>query len=267
PDAPERVALEEIVRQPRPERGEAKRGQGRQKLSEEELLSQLASGEEVGLGEKAASALIEAYVKHVKYAADFTATRRAADRTPLPLRRPDLRSLPFRDGPASVLDPKSAAELHVLSRKLHVYFDALAPEGPDGRRESTAKLREQLRKDLRGKKPEWLRPEAVPTLNQMMMGEDAQMGRVLVELLTAIPGKKATAALASRAAFDLSADVRKEAVAALKGRDAEHWRPVLVNALRYPWPPPADFAAEALVGLEDKDAVPELVVLLKEPPA
>src|SRR5262249_50615449 len=46
PDAPERVALEEIVRPPRPERDEAKRGQGRQKLSEEELQTQLVGSEE-----------------------------------------------------------------------------------------------------------------------------------------------------------------------------------------------------------------------------
>src|SRR5262249_41653981 len=159
--------------------------------------------------------------------------------------------------PGSVLHPKSAAELKALSRKLHVYFDALAPAGPDGRRESTARLREQLRKDLRGKKLEWLRPEAGPTLNQMVMGEDEQMGRLLVELLAAIPGRQSSAALASRAGFDLSADVRSEAVAALKNRPAEDWRPVLIGALRYPWPPPADFAAEALVSLEDKDAIPE----------
>src|SRR5262249_29402583 len=38
----------------------------------------------------------------------------------------------------------------------------------------------------------------------------------------------------------------------------------LIDALRYPWAPPAEHAAEALVALADRDSVPYLVALLKE---
>src|SRR5262249_36465438 len=127
--------------------------------------------------------------------------------------------------------------------------------------------REQLREDVRGKKLEWLRPDAVPALHQMLMAEDAPVRRILVELLTEIPGKRATTALASRAVFDLSPDVRAAAIAALKDRPVEHWRPMLLSALRYPWPPPADFAAEALVTLKDVGAIPELIAMLRMSPA
>ncbi len=59
--------------------------------------------------------------------------------------------------------------------------------------------------------------------------------------------------------------MRDAATEALNGRDPEVWRPVFVKALGYPWPPPADFAAEALIKLRAVGAIPELVVLLGKP--
>jgi hypothetical protein len=88
---------------------------------------------------------------------------------------------------------------------------------------------------------------------------------MLVELLAEIPGRKATAALAQRAVFDLDAENRAAAVEALRGRSAMDYRPVLLKALRYPWAAAADHAAEALAALGDRDAVPTLVTLLKQP--
>ncbi len=37
------------------------------------------------------------------------------------------------------------------------------------------------------------------------------------------------------------------------------------DALRWPWKPPADHAAEAIVALQLKDAVPAMISMLKEP--
>src|SRR5262249_43326781 len=158
-----------------------------------------------------------------------TGAKGPADATHIWSLRPDLMTLPMRDGSPALLGRKSAGELGVLSRKLHVYLDAIAPSGPNGR--PMELLRERLRQDLRGKKPEWLRAEAVPTLTQMLMAEDAPTRGLLVELLAAIPQKPATVALAQRAVFDLDADVRTAATRALKGRDPEAWRPVLLRAL------------------------------------
>jgi hypothetical protein len=262
-----RDGAEKPVVRPRADKSGSKLAMKRRNFSEEEdLLAQLSNGEEVGLG-AAGSKVMATYVSHVEKNQGESGSKGAADVSPVLQLRPDLSSLPLRDGPASTLTSKAATELQTRARKMRAYLNTISPVGQDGRRISTALLGEQLREEMRGKKPDWLRPEAVPALNQMLMAEDAPVRKILVEILAAIPGKKATVALAGRAAFDTSPDVRAAAVAALKGRDPEHWRPVLVYALRYPWAPPADFASEALVNLKDKDAVPELVVMLKLPPA
>ena len=70
---------------------------------------------------------------------------------------------------------------------------------------------------------------------------------------------------ARRAVFDLSPIVREEAVNALRGRGYEEAREVFLAAMRHPWAPAADHAAEALVALEDEGAVKELTALLELP--
>jgi hypothetical protein len=84
-------------------------------------------------------------------------------------------------------------------------------------------------------------------------------------MLSALKGDKASAALAQRAVFDLSEEVREAAVKALKERPVKEYRPVLLAELRYPWAPAADHAAEALVNLDDRDAASDLAGLLDKP--
>jgi HEAT repeat protein len=90
---------------------------------------------------------------------------------------------------------------------------------------------------------------------------------LLVDLLKNIQGKEATEALALRALFDLSPQVRKSAVEALADRPAEEYQPILLQGFRYPWPAAAIHAANALMelGIKEKSLVPGLVELLKEP--
>jgi hypothetical protein len=257
---PPRSVVVRIVLGPAEEPQQNDSMQRRNRATEAELRRQLAGAQTVGVG-RSGSKIYTQYVARVKRS--DIGPKGLADNTVLRTLRPDLLTLPLRDGPSVMLGTKAANELGVLSRKLHLYLDTAAPAGPNGRPMEV--LRELLSKSLRGKKPEWLRAEAVPTLTQMLMAEDAATRRLLVDLLAAIPQKPATVALAQRAVFDLDADVRAAAVAALKGRDPELWRPVMVKGLNYPWAPPADFAAEALVQLQDKGAVAELVTMLREP--
>jgi HEAT repeats len=77
--------------------------------------------------------------------------------------------------------------------------------------------------------------------------------------------KKTTEVLARRAVFETSPEVRKEAVKQLARRPTEDVRPILLTALRHPWERAADHAAEALVTLDDREAIPALEKLLKEP--
>jgi hypothetical protein len=99
---------------------------------------------------------------------------------------------------------------------------------------------------------------AIPCLMQMLPPESQGIRTVLVEQLTAIKQPKSSEALAKLALFDLSDKVREQAIQALAQRPREEYRQLLLTGLRYPWAPVADHAAEALVALEDKDAVPAL---------
>jgi hypothetical protein len=87
----------------------------------------------------------------------------------------------------------------------------------------------------------------------------------VIKALAAVKGNGAGAALAQWAAFDLNSEVREAAVKALKDRPRAEYATVLLDALRYPWPPVADHAAEAFVALKDRQAAFDLARLLDEP--
>jgi len=201
------------------------------------------------------------------------------------LGRDDLHGLPLAMGADCQLGKESAQCLQVLSRKLRRHLSELVPADQRDSRINADALRcrlqawwdEGVRRALVGqgiggvpdqgedadKNPgEWAREEALPTLVQMLQAEDRPVRLVLVEVLGHIKGRAASAALAQRALFDLAADVREAAVRALRDRPRDEYRGVLLDGLRYPWPPAADHAAEALVALEDRDAVPELAALV-----
>lgn len=232
----------------------------RQRLSEPELVRQLGGLPEVGLTPHDVSAVTQ------RFATVFQATGGTNfEPTTLLAVRPDLVSLPIRDGSFSRLAMTEAVNLHVLAPKLHHYLDRAVARDPQGNRPDLDRLRDVLRNERRGQRPEWLRAEAVPTLLQILMHEDRPLRLLLVDLLAEIDGRTAAVALAQRAVFDLSADVREAAVQALANRPPRGYRHIFLYALRYPWAPAADHAAEALAALHDREAVPYLVSLLKEP--
>ena len=103
------------------------------------------------------------------------------------------------------------------------------------------------------------------TIAQMLQVETVPLRLHMVDVLAATKGKATSVALARRAAFDVSWDVRAAAVLALKDRPAVEYRSELIELLRYPWPAAADHAAQALVDLRDREVVPALVDLLDKP--
>jgi hypothetical protein len=233
--------------------------------SAEELQRQLADVPVIGLG-NSAGAVMAAYADRIqKDLAQQQMPVAVLDALPLLELRPDLRTLPLRRGDGSKLSAASAATLETLSRKLRAYLDQGAPIDSQGQRPLLPRLREVLQAELRGKKPEWLRPEAIPTLLQLLTHEDKPVRLMLVDLLQAIPGKASSAALARRAAFDLDPDVRQAAVVALRDRPLTDSRRELVSLLRYPWAPAAEHAAEALVNLQDHGVIGQLVATLDAP--
>jgi hypothetical protein len=112
---------------------------------------------------------------------------------------------------------------------------------------------------------DWLRPQSVPVLMQMLMAEPPDRRKVLLAALARIDGPAATMALAQRACFDLDPDCRLQAVRALSTRPPEQYVGVLMRGLRYPWDAIADHAAEALAALQRKEVVPGLLQMLDLP--
>jgi HEAT repeat protein len=231
---------------------------------EMEYLKQLSYLEEFGLPANSRQSMAASYQTDYQLAARST-VRPDGEPSTLLQWFPQAAQLPLRYAPTCQLNGNEAFTLGALAKKLHAYIDLVAPFDEKGLRKEPVKLREVLRKERHGKRPEWLRPEAVPALTQILMHEDTPLRLMLVELLSEIEGPNATIKLAQRAVFDTSNQVREEAIAALRDRPRELIRPVLIYALRYPWPPAAVHAAEALVALGDKDAAPLLAAQLGKP--
>src|SRR5262249_509135 len=84
-----------------------------------------------------------------------------------------------------------------------------------------------------------------------------------VEYLRQLNSKAATVALAREALFALEPETRLCAVETLRHRSTADYTPILLDGLQYPWPPVADHAAQALMHLQRKDVVPQLVERLE----
>lgn len=107
--------------------------------------------------------------------------------------------------------------------------------------------------------------DMVPAFVQMLQAEEEPSRDLLIDWLAKNETLISSTALAQRAIFDLSPRVREAAITALKTRPRIIYRSVLLAGLRHPWAPVANHAAEALVALEDREAVPELKTLVDEP--
>jgi hypothetical protein len=237
----------------------------RHNRSELQLRNELAWTPEIRrLSFVSRSSLLGAYASSYRARGE---TLENADLGPAVLLRtfPDFSYLPIRNGASCRMPPNQATTLDVLSRKLRISLNNLAPQGVNGVRPDPARVKEHLWYERNGSRPEWLRAEAIPALTQLLMHEEEPLRRMLVELLAEIPEKPATVALAQRAVFDLSPSVREAALGALRARSREEVRPVFIQALRYPWAPAADHAAEALVALADTGAIPRLKEMLQLP--
>ncbi len=234
----------------------------RQKLSEEDLKKELRWAKEIPpMTSATMSQLMNRQMERFRSFGDIDFEPRVLLEV-----RPDLRTLPVRHGSPIKLDARAAEALQVFSRRLHYLVDNTVPRKADGEHVKPEWMRERMSKEVSpGHRPAWVRPEAVPALRQILMAEDKPLRWLLIELLAENSSPAASAALAQRAVFELSADLRQRAIEALQGRPPQDFRFVLLNGLHYPWPPAADHAAEALVALNDREAVPSLITYLKKP--
>ena len=174
-----------------------------------------------------------------------------------------LKGLPVRKGTDCVSNGKAAEMMGKISREMRTAMK--------GRRTSSAEVsqsaairRDELMVSL-VKNSKWDDETKVPTLVQIFQAENAPVRKQVVEQLAALKGEKASAALAQRAIFDLSPEVRQPAVAALKDRPIAEFRSALLGGMRYPWVPVAEHAAEAFVALKDRESALSLAPLLDLP--
>jgi HEAT repeat protein len=230
------------------------------KSSEEDLRKQLLLVPEVSLDSvPRTSAQLQATAKQM-------AKGDIAFQGPVALlsQRPDLQGLPLRMGADCQVGKEPAENLQVLSRKMRVVMESTIPKDGVDLRPDADKLRSALLDD---QKKEWLRPEAVPCLLQLLQAENSPVRLIMVECLGQIKDTRATQALAMRAMTDLNPAVREAAARELLDRPREDYEPLLLAGLRYPWVPVAFHAAETLAFVKDREALPQLVKLLDQPDA
>jgi hypothetical protein len=263
-DVPEVPKKADKPAPPLPPPGSLAKFKRRDQLSAEELRKQLAGAPEIGLERSSLASLVWEHKAQQEEGLSNFGTPNLAP-TPLYDVYPGVKGLSMRRGREAQLDSRRAATLDALSRKLRVYVAQLAPADRNGKRAGAAELRAVMYHEMRGRKPEWLRPEAIPVVMQMLTHEDVVLRHLLIEILSEINHPASTAALAQRAICDLDADLRAFAIEQLKRRPSDDYREVLLRALRHPLPMMADHSAEALVALGLRDVVPSLVVMLKEP--
>ena len=187
-----------------------------------------------------------AQIRTVGRMANLTAVSTAPPREPLfemlPS-RPDLQGLPYQKGKDCLLSVPDRNAMAMISR-LHASM---------GTNFTTMSLLRQAPS-----------PTLVAGMCQIMQAKSDANRLAMTHMLRVIGSEQAVGNLVRRATFDLNPLIRDVAVTSLVGHESEI-RHELLKTLRYPWAPAAMHAAEALVRLDDKDSVDELVDMLDLP--
>jgi sugar lactone lactonase YvrE len=248
----------------------------RQETTEDDLRKQIANVPEVTLYRVFTSTDALRTANNAVVAARLGLAKKETS-PPLFLGRADLAGLPMRMGTECKLNPDAADHLQGGSVALRAHLTQSragaagggllagvgGPAGGDPRPDPKI-LHVRLRADT-DRYNKWLKPEAIPVMQQMLMAENEAIREVLIEQLSGIKGAAASVALAQRALYDLHPRLREQALEALQKRPAAEYRQVLLDGFVYPWPAVAENAAEAVIALKMKDAVGELLAMLDRP--
>jgi hypothetical protein len=242
----------------------------RSPLTEKELLEQLRR-EAVPVDIQAVGGLPHQIVEAARAQKRARQASNKRDKTPAPefgstLRllkeRPEFNGLPLREEPECRKPELDASQMQQVSQSVQaalVQFNVGTGGLVVHHDNENILLAPLARMSVLYSKPN------VRTLLQMFQPQGPAVRLKLVEQVAAWEDPQASMILAQRAMFDFSATVRAAAVQALGKRPRAEFRQVLLDGLRYPWPPVADHAAEALTALRDRDALENLVALLDRP--
>lgn len=234
--------------------------------AEDQLRNELAEVPEVGL-DRISALEVRASLLRNKSTAQTPADSPPADLgvqtlQKLALERPEAAALPWQANRNRQLNFAEAKVLQNNATNLHVRLAQLPQKAL--RDCNLAELRSHIWVDDK-KEGAWDKPDCLPAITQILQVQPTPVRLLLVERLAKIPGPAASVALAQRAIFDLSPQVREQAVSALKSRPASEYQSVLLNGLRWPWRPVTENAAEALAELALQNLQPQLEELLREP--
>src|ERR1022692_508620 len=105
----------------------------------------------------------------------------------------------------------------------------------------------------------------VAALSQILGPERPTLRTGLVQRLALSNSPEATRTIARAAIFDASGEVRTAAIKAMKNRPAEESSAILMHGIRYPLPIIAKRTAQAMLALDRRDLLPQLVSFLDEP--
>jgi hypothetical protein len=177
--------------------------------------------------------------------------------------RPDLKGLPMQEGVDCQASCPAVKRMQEISTTLRRELDR---QGVPASTASHSDFYRGQRIQSRLRSSEnWFQEDGLSTLGQMLQVEDMDTRSDFLKRLAQVKVAKASLLLARQALFDFSWTTREEAIKALKDRPREEYRQVLLDGLRYPWPPVAAHAAEALVALKDREAIFQLADLIDEP--
>ena len=189
--------------------------------------------------------------------------------------REDLQALPLTMGDQCRVSDEEAYAIRSVSRKLGRLISEASggAQGVTLRNNGNAALRSMKIKENQDKALAQLRhlvppeshPQYLKTTDQILQTQHPQDRLELINTLKSTNNSTAINLLAKRAKYDLSADVRLAATNALAEFSRDQYRAELLAGLAYPWHVVAQHSAEALVRLDDKEAIPELVEMLDLP--
>ena len=192
------------------------------------------------------------------------------------LKREDLQALPLATGDQCRVDLEDTVAIKSVSSTLGGLVSE-ASSGPLGivlRNSDNAALRGKMikaKQDLALNVLQSLvaksesHPQYLKTTDHILQVQHWQDRLELIETLKGADNRTAANLLAKRAKYDLSSSVRIAATNALAKFPRDQYRDELLAGLKYPWHVVAQHSAEALVRLDDKEAIPELVEMLDLP--
>jgi hypothetical protein len=183
--------------------------------------------------------------------------------------RPDLRGLPFLMGEQCRTREEQATIFAILADLFRKAVDSTKKELIDVADLSLEQGTIFAVKGLRAQVPRASRESvdraAVAAATQILMPESATQRAGLARYLAAISHVDATKALARLAIFSTEESVRAAAIEGLKTRREKDYTDILMQGFRYPLPAVSKRSAEALVKLERKDLLANLIEVLEQP--